>query len=87
MRRAWMKVNCLTAIGAATIGWLWFIGWVGIQMIQYSKFGIGKPAANLRRELGEVVPYILLPLSLGFGGRRGCFLPCEPLGFQTLAVL
>jgi hypothetical protein len=34
MRRAWMKVNYLTAIGAATVGWLWFIGWVGIQMIQ-----------------------------------------------------
>ena len=56
MRRAWMKVNCLT------------------DRRSHNRMAL-VPAANLRRELGEVVPYILLLLSLGFGGRRGCFHP------------
>jgi hypothetical protein len=29
----WMKISYLIAIGSGTIGWLWLIGWIAIQII------------------------------------------------------
>ena len=33
MRHTWMKANYLAAIIVATIGWLWFIGWLAMHLI------------------------------------------------------
>jgi|KBSMisStaDraftv2_1062788.scaffolds.fasta_scaffold184302_2 hypothetical protein len=33
MRQIWFKANYLLAIGVGTLGWLWFIVWIGLQLI------------------------------------------------------
>jgi hypothetical protein len=31
-RETWMKVNFLLAISFATVGWLWFLIWIGMKV-------------------------------------------------------
>jgi hypothetical protein len=33
MRRTFMNANYLIAIGFATIGWLWLLVWIAMQLI------------------------------------------------------